>query len=587
MTPILHFFYRLWLVFVIILFSGCAAHSTTELSSVYSPYKNSARNYLAQAEHSHDGERQSYQLLAVGSFLLDGDLEHASRLLGQVHPQDSLQGAQQQILWAKLYLLKQQPGVTIETLSQISHVEQLDLYYQSEYHELLALAYQMQHQISEAALQRMKLDLLLSNQDSQFNNRQKMWGLMQDMPTPELNIQLMESTQGSVWRGWLELAQMMRQQTFNDKWPEWADKYPYHPAQSIVKKPSRWTFAKPVELHHPGKVALLLPLSGSLAGPGQAVKDGFMAAYNKHADRANVVVYDSAKGAISQYHRAIEEGAEVVIGPLTKPDSMAVASTYASTPTLLLNDVSRSLSSSKFAFGYSPKDEAIQLANLMHKKSYRRVMLVIPNNVWGQEVSSAFSTQAFKNGMQIVTTASYSQGQNMSQLLRSGLHYQEHKTKDEKGRKTVDMSRRQDVDAIFLLAYPSMARQIIPLLKYYDAGDIPVYATSAAYASTYNPTLDRDLDGMYFIDIPWVFNNQIGQRNWPEPWNTYSRLYALGYDSYSLIQDWQSLQSMPQSGLSKKTGTLFIMPDGHIRRELTLGQIRNGVAREVSGLIRF
>ena len=54
-----------------------------------------------------------------------------------------------------------------------------------------------------------------------------------------------------------------------------------------------------------------------------------------------------------------------------------------------------------------------------------------------------------------------------------------------------------------------------------------------------------------------------------------------------LIQDWQSLQSMPQSGLSKKTGTLFIMPDGHIRRELTLGQIRNGVAREVSGLIRF
>ena len=328
-------------------------------------------------------------------------------------------------------------------------------------------------------------------------------------------------------------------------------------------------------------------MSGSLAGPGQAVKDGFMAAYNKHFDRADVVTYDSSKGAISQYHRAIEEGAEVVIGPLTKPDSMAVASTYVSTPTLLLNDVSRSLSSSKFAFGYSPKDEAIQLANLMHKKSYHRVMMIIPNNLWGQEVSAAFSAQVFKNGMQIVNTVSYSQGQNISQLLKNGLHYQEHKTKDEKGRKTVDMSRRQDVDAIFLLAYPSMARQIIPLLKYYDAGDIPVYATSAAYASTYNPTLDRDLDGMYFIDIPWVFNNQIGQRNWPEPWNTYSRLYALGYDSYGLIQDWQSLQSMPQSGLSKKTGTLFIMSDGHIRRELTLGQIRNGVAREVSGLIRF
>jgi outer membrane PBP1 activator LpoA protein len=96
-----------------------------------------------------------------------------------------------------------------------------------------------------------------------------------------------------------------------------------------------------------------------------------------------------------------------------------------------------------------------------------------------------------------------------------------------------------------------------------------------------NPSQDKDLDGLYFIDIPWVFSHQVGHRSWPEPWNTYSRLYALGYDSYSLTQEWSLLQSMPQSGLSKHTGVLYVQPNGHIRRELILGQIRQGVAREL------
>lgn len=585
MASILHFFERLWLVLVIILPTGCLsnfnlAHSATELSSAYSPYKMSAKNYLSQAAHSDDRQKRTYQLLAAGRYLSDGDTENARQLLTQINTMDAQQNAEKLILSAKLHLLKQHAAICIETLAQVNDVESLDLYYQCEYHELLALAYQTQNQISEAALQRMKLDVLLTTTDSQLSNRQKMWGLMQSMPPAEINSQLIEAEPGSIWRGWLQLAQMMRNNNFNEQWPQWETQFPNHPALAIVKKPSHWALSTSVSLNHPKKIALLLPLSGSLSGPGNAVKEGFMEAYQAHHDNAEVMVYDSAKGVVTQYHRAIDEGAEVVVGPLTKPDATGVAATYTSTPTLLLNDVSRSLSSSKFAFGYSPKDEATQLADTFHEKAYHRVMMIVPNNAWGQEVSTAFASEAFKQGLQITNTISYSQGQNMSQLIRHSLGYQEHKTKDRRGRDTLEMKRRQDIDVIFVLAYPSVARQIIPLLKYYDAQDIPVYATSAAYAADYNPSLDRDLDGMYFLDIPWVFNHQIGHRNWPEPWNAYSRLYALGYDSYSLIEDWQTLQSMPQSGLSKQTGVLYIMPNGHIRRELALGQIRQGVAKE-------
>lgn len=588
MMNILHSFYRFGLFFITFLLTGCLsglnlAHSTTELSSVYSPYKMSASNYLTQAERSDGVQKQNYQLLAAGAYLDAAQVEPAEQLLWQINPSDGVLRSEKQILWAKLYLLKRQPRVTIETLAEVSSLSILDLYFQCEYHELLALSYQMQNQISQAALQRMKLDVLLTEHESVLANRQKLWSLIQAMPQAELTTQLMESQSGSIWQGWLKLAQIMRTQSFNDAWPRWSEEYPNHPAASIIQKPSRWSFMRPKEVVRPRKIALLLPLTGPLAGPGLAVKEGFMEAYQKSGKKIEIAVYDTSQGAVHQYHRAIDEGADVVVGPLTKQDATAVATTFTSVPTLLLNDFSHSLSSAKYAFGFSPKDEATQLVDIMHEKSYQRIMMIVPNNNWGRDVSLAFSKAANQHHMQIVSTVTYAQGENMSQRLRQGLNYQEHKTFTAQGRKMIESSRRQDIDAIFLLGYPSMARQIVPLLKYYYAGDIPVYATSAAYGAYYNPSLDKDLDGLYFLDIPWVFNHQIGHKNWPEPWNAYSRLYALGFDSFEMTQQWQALHSMPQSGLSKQTGVLYMMSNGHIRRELVLGQFKQGVARESRG----
>ncbi len=52
---------------------------------------------------------------------------------------------------------------------------------------------------------------------------------------------------------------------------------------------------------------------------------------------------------------------------------------------------------------------------------------------------------------------------------------------------------------VFLLSYPSKARQIMPLLKYYYAGDVPVYATSSVYTGGVNVMKDRDLNGIIFL----------------------------------------------------------------------------------------
>lgn len=564
-------------------------YADNELSAIYDPYTMSSDFYMQESQRSDELRSIDLKLLASGRLLAEKKYEKARIVLQSFSPKTDRQSSIYYILWAKYDFTQGMIEESLRFLAKVKDLEAVDLYYQCEYHELLALAYQAQHQYTQAALQRMKLDVLLGEHRAQLTNRRQLWQLLQKMPPSEVDIQYMEADEGSEWKAWLALNRIMRHSNNREELAEWERQYPRHPALSIVKKPksffSFFDFSKPAELKNPNQVALLLPLSGSLSGPGEAIKDGFMQAHQEKNSQVAVRVYDTNQGgALSQYHRAIEEGAGIVVGPLIKSDVQAVGGTFSSTPTLLLNDYTGSLSRYKMAVGFSPKDEALQLVYIMAQKSYRRVMMIIPDGVWGQEIGRVFQDEARKQGMTVVETIQYGHGKNLSSLIQSGLGYSEYKTQGKNGRAQTHGTRRQDIDAIFMLAYPSMARQIMPLLKYYYAGDVPTYSTSAAYDAFYNPSKNKDLDGLYFVDIPWVFTHQLGHRPWPEAWNTYSRLYALGYDGFTLTQQWSILQSMPQSGLSKKTGVLYVLPNGHVRRDLILGQIRQGVAREEDGI---
>src|SRR5690606_16124296 len=72
----------------------------------------------------------------------------------------------------------------------------------------------------------------------------------------------------------------------------------------------------------PKQIALLLPMQGKLAEAGEAVRDGFFAAYFQALENGRqtpeVRQYDSSTDAISAYQQAIAEGADLVIGPIDK-----------------------------------------------------------------------------------------------------------------------------------------------------------------------------------------------------------------------------------------------------------------------------
>ena len=70
----------------------------------------------------------------------------------------------------------------------------------------------------------------------------------------------------------------------------------------------------------PQKLAVLLPLTGSLATAAAPVRDGLLTGYySEHRRRPEILFYDTAgtsDGAIAAYGKAVASGADYVLGPL-------------------------------------------------------------------------------------------------------------------------------------------------------------------------------------------------------------------------------------------------------------------------------
>ncbi len=480
-------------------------------------------------------------------------------------------------------------------LAEIKEPDTLSSYNQLEFHELLAQVYRVTGSPLESITERIKLESLLADDEAQIKNRRTLWFTLINLSQPELDTLAIETSNQSELKGWVQLAIISRKYRDNSQsllaaLDQWQSHYYKHPANNILPNPLDSISGK--LLSKPNKVALLLPLSGPLSGPGNAVRDGFMAAAKSNENNTEINAYDTDKGDVAElYQKAISEGAEYVVGPLTKNQVAAVAKIDHPVPTLLLNDADVNLQDNTYLFGLSPLSEASQVAIKARSKGYRRALVIAPKNEWGSEVTKAFSTQWKQNGGQLVDILSYAASDDMNKNMQNFLKVSESQVREKQLKQVLGQSiqslasRRQDFDMIFLLAYPSKARQIMPLLKYYYAGDIPVFATSSVYGGSANALKDKDLDGIIFCDIPWVFSHQMGTRNWPEQFNSYNRLYALGMDSYALATQLNHLILFPADGSIETNGTLYLKPSQQVARVLEWGQFRQGLAHSLGDVV--
>ena len=418
-------------------------------------------------------------------------------------------------------------------------------------------------------------------------NNVTIWNQLQRVSSSRLAV-MQTTTSDPTQTGWIQLALMSKRYSTNTQQLArellaFREQYPSHPGNQLI--PNNTTLNNLLNSQPPKHIALLLPLQGTYGSSGQAVRDGFLSAYYNNLPKIGkqgISFYDTAQtnDIYALYQQAIAEGADFIIGPLTKENvQQLIKSGSFSYPTLALNYTETGfggLPSNLYEFGLLPEDEATQLAERAKQAGLSHALVIAPESPWGNRLVAAFSTAWQHQGGTIQETWYYTPrtdyNQGIAQLLKINLTNDQQLSREGNDRSTLEQQRRQDFDVIFLFAQPKQGRIIVPLLRYYYVTNTPIYATSAIYAGTPNPTKDVDLNGVTVCDIPKNLQIARGDTSNPQA----DRLYAVGQDAYLLSQTLTGMTTLPNFPVYGKTGALTLASSDQIHRRLPCATIQNG-----------
>jgi outer membrane PBP1 activator LpoA protein len=341
-------------------------------------------------------------------------------------------------------------------------------------------------------------------------------------------------------------------------------------------------------------IALILPLSGPLASPAEAVRDGFLAAYLKSGGNAPVRLYDagsSNESAVAAYQQALREGAGFVVGPLRKESVAAIATLgQPATPVLALNylDETARAPFNFFQFGLAPEDEARAAAEQAVAQGDKRAIALVPQTEWGDRVLAALDKRLHEIGGGVLKSARYSNGEaDFGKAIQDLLNLEASQGRHNAltailgSKSEFEPRRRDDIDFIFIAARPAEGRMIWPQFRFYRANGLPVFATSLIY----NGSGDNELNGIRFCDMPLMLQRE---GDWASlrsdvsdlpAIKTQPRLFALGYDAYTLASLIQAGKMQTGTVFPSASGGLMMKPDGAISRMLSCAQFRDGGIR--------
>jgi uncharacterized protein len=337
----------------------------------------------------------------------------------------------------------------------------------------------------------------------------------------------------------------------------------------------------------PAQIALLLPNNDGLAAISAAIREGFFAAYyqdaDTHAPRAAVRVYDSggnAASAVKAYNQAVSEGAQLVVGPLTRTEVTGVLSQASlPVPVLALNHSdNKSLpAASASEFALMPEDEGAQAADHMADRGIHSAYVVISGDDFAKRAAAAFKAEFVAKGGQVAA---------MSQITSGSVNY-------DAAIGALNAGSAGNDAGIFISMRVEQARLLLPQLRVARI-NLPVFATSHIYSGSDNATADRDLEGVEFCDAPWLFDAQSGLPSYqdvaaqlPAARTATAQLFAFGMDAWNLVPYLDWLRNHAGSYLPGASGQLAADTFGHINRVLSWMKFQDGVARPMNGSLEM
>jgi outer membrane PBP1 activator LpoA protein len=591
--------------FIIFLLHGCSTPQTLQApKAVIITEEQSPEELINQAASSVDTkERAKLLLIAAQKYYANKLITQSSAVtkdidLDHLSPENITKAFLLNLELAVYEDLEWHQKTSIEIFKK-SSLNQINIDTLKVIIPLLAKTYKKQNLTILSAILLIEYAGIIDNTDYlQLND--EIWSLLRNNEIIQLNSINYTNKDQDV-NAWLELARSIQQnqislesqyQAFN----QWKLKWPSHPA--VANPPKELLLLSKLPETRPSQIIIALPLTGPVAEASKAIRDGFIAAYYSELKQSNlpathISFYDTNKRPIEDLYSELRTENSLIIGPLTKSNVNKLQYLDLSkSTTLALNYLEVDITLQKarqdnlYQFGLNPDTEITQLSKQLAKKNLNKIAFIAPETEHGFRIHDTLLQALQLNQSNITESVYYNNQKSLSpsvaKLLATDLSSQRKKNIQQITRLSFEFEprRRNDIDAIFMLAKPKIASQLNPLFSYHYARNLPIYSSSQIHEINRQ---QNDLDNIYFVEMPWMLSNTIETKNTitdalPSAKNEHSRFYALGADAFTLSPRLKLLKEIQNSQIQGHTGTLSIDSSGIIHRELELASFRKGKA---------
>jgi len=256
--------------------------------------------------------------------------------------------------------------------------------------------------------------------------------------------------------------------------------------------------------------------------------------------------------------------------------------------TLLLNIPAKaSLTKQHTVLSMRPEDEAKQAAATLSRQKFQHPVVLSQKNIVSKRIAQAFVKQWQRITGNAIEVVYYDTGAQMQANVKASLSVDKSKARITKLESRLNQSiktktrNRRDIDMIYLVGTPEQTRLVKPYIEVNISEFsklIPVYASSRSHSTQSDYSSNSDLQGLTFTEIPWLLANEqnaelaaLSQELWPKRSDGLSRLFAMGYDSYQLINKIPLMQQAPYLQHWGQTGVLKLNENSVLTRSLLWG----------------
>lgn len=385
--------------------------------------------------------------------------------------------------------------------------------------------------------------------------------------------------------------------------------------------------------YQPDNIAVLLPLSGRFKKQGKAIQLGLLNAYyhqqkestDKEKKAPKLHFFNTQTTTAEQLALQLEASdIDFVIGPLMKKEIEKLLPILGNLPVLALNSFTEKAQALKttsndtsnegklvtensniawhYAFPLSPEDEARQAAMLIHADLHKYPIIIVPKSNYGKRVADAFKEQwailTPESGVQV--EAHYFQSKaKLASFIGDVLQTDKSKRRINQIHAIMrvpietEVRSRRDADAIYIVS----KRDELTLLKpFIDvsvspfAPTMPLYASSRSHSADRNNMQNKELSHLAFSDIPFLLDQESAlsqevQQAWKKQSFSTLRMFALGFDSYQLIEQLINLQNSERAIYQGLVGELTLDSKKNIAAKLSWAKYQDGALFEVTSPI--